>query len=391
MRISYDNNFLFTAGKDGTLVIHDIKDRDPRGGLNKRDLGGVLQFSEEILTEKAEMEEFDNQKETLENELQGAKDPSSSGVDNQMGTNKQEEDIASLQELLSNSQLQARNKYEQLNTNKADIEENYEKQIRALAEQQHEELEQKRSEYSTKMLEDASKYQELQSLKEEEARSYQRAQANLFEEHTSRVNEEQKNHNDFVEIQKNQIQQLKTEIKKMMDDNEETMKQIKQDADQEREEIEKKNQNNLSQVSDMGLKSKAELQITRNKLTEVEQEIEQLTRQIQDKKLQLGLQKTSIDKLKIKINEQKKEIHEKDNQIGDREKVIYGLKKKTQELEKFKFVLDYKIKELKRDIAPREAEIGKLSEQTNEMDNQLSIFNTVNSQLGFTVNELRER
>lgn len=71
--------------------------------------------------------------------------------------------------------------------------------------------------------------------------------------------------------------------------------------------------------------------------------------------------------------------------------MIYGLKKKTQELEKFKFVLDYKIKELKRDIAPREAEIGKLSEQTNEMDNQLRIFNTVNSQLGFTVNELRER
>lgn len=103
MRISYDNNFLFTAGKDGTLVIHEIKDRDPRGGLNKRDLGGVLQFSEEILTEKAEMEEFDNQKEALENELQGAKDPSSGGVDNQMGTNKQDEEIASLQELLSNS------------------------------------------------------------------------------------------------------------------------------------------------------------------------------------------------------------------------------------------------------------------------------------------------
>jgi len=30
------------------------------------------------------------------------------------------------------------------------------------------------------------------------------------------------------------------------------------------------------------------------------------------------------------------------------------LKKKTQELEKFKFVLDYKIKDLKKDIAPRE-------------------------------------
>jgi prefoldin subunit 5 len=40
------------------------------------------------------------------------------------------------------------------------------------------------------------------------------------------------------------------------------------------------------------------------------------------------------------------------------------LKKNTQELEKFKFVLDYKIKELKREIAPKEAEITKLKEKT---------------------------
>jgi cilia- and flagella-associated protein 57 len=63
MRISFDNNFLFTAGRDGTLIIHDIKDRDPRGGVIKRDFGGVLNFSEEILTEKQEMEEFETVRE----------------------------------------------------------------------------------------------------------------------------------------------------------------------------------------------------------------------------------------------------------------------------------------------------------------------------------------
>jgi hypothetical protein len=73
--------------------------------------------------------------------------------------------------------------------------------------------------------------------------------------------------------------------------------------------------------------------------------------------------------LKLLIGQQHSEIHEKDTQIGEREKVIYQLKKKTQELEKFKFVLDYRIKDLKRDIAPREAEINKLKEQTNDMDN----------------------
>jgi hypothetical protein len=82
MRISFDNNYLFTVGRDGTLIIHEIKDKDPRGGVIKREFEKVLGWSEDILTEKSEMEEFDNQKEQLENELLQAKDPASTGVDN---------------------------------------------------------------------------------------------------------------------------------------------------------------------------------------------------------------------------------------------------------------------------------------------------------------------
>lgn len=74
------------------------------------------------------------------------------------------------------------------------------------------------------------------------------------------------------------------------------------------------------------------------------------------------------DGLKAEIKERLKEIHNKDKQIGHRETKIASLKKKTQELEKFKFVLDFKIKELKREMAPREDEIKNLFEQTNKMD-----------------------
>lgn len=49
------------------------------------------------------------------------------------------------------------------------------------------------------------------------------------------------------------------------------------------------------------------------------------------------------------------------------EKRIYDLKKKNQELEKFKFVLDYKIKELKKQIEPRENEIKVMKEQIQEV------------------------
>jgi len=64
------------------------------------------------------------------------------------------------------------------------------------------------------------------------------------------------------------------------------------------------------------------------------------------------------------VSKKAEEIKEKDNIIGEKEKKIYQLKKKTQELEKFKFVLDYKIKELKWEIAPKEQEITRLKDMT---------------------------
>lgn len=53
----------------------------------------------------------------------------------------------------------------------------------------------------------------------------------------------------------------------------------------------------------------------------------------------------------------KKEIKERDQTIEDKEKRIFQLKSKNQELEKFKFILDFKIRELKSQIEPKERTI----------------------------------
>lgn len=47
----------------------------------------------------------------------------------------------------------------------------------------------------------------------------------------------------------------------------------------------------------------------------------------------------------------KKEISERDGTIQDKEKRIYELKRKKQELEKYKFVLNFKITELKNQVS----------------------------------------
>lgn len=141
----------------------------------------------------------------------------------------------------------------------------------------------------------------------------------------------------------------------------------------------------------MSLRSKADLQITKNKLTEVQQDIKSLNRWITDKKIQLEKQTESKQKLNMEWTRKKADIDIKDNIIHQREKNILHLKKKTQELEKFKFVLDEKIRDLRKDIAPKELEIVNLRNRTRSMDKKLKKYNSVNASLGFMVEDLRVR
>ena len=53
---------------------------------------------------------------------------------------------------------------------------------------------------------------------------------------------------------------------------------------------------------------------------------------------------------------------DRDERIQDKERKVYDLKKRNQELEKFKFVLDFRIKELKEQVEPRENEISEMTE-----------------------------
>ena len=131
MRLSYSNDWLFTAGADCCLMIHEVKDRDPRGGLVRRDRDqGMLPFSDEILTEKSEMEEILNDRDKFKNELLSARDPSHSGVNEKASANDLEDKIKKLHEALSSQQLMIRSKIEQLEANKNEIEDQFEKQLK---------------------------------------------------------------------------------------------------------------------------------------------------------------------------------------------------------------------------------------------------------------------
>lgn len=241
------------------------------------------------------------------------------------------------------------------------------------------------------MLEDAARYQTLQEQQQQEARRFREAQQAIYDEHQEQVNKKQKDHHEGITKENEQINHLREGIKTMQIENKEMMDQIQQDAKDEIREVEKKNQTNLNQVTDMSLRSKADLQITKNKLHDVRNELKTLVRLINDKSMQLDKQKENISNLNRELQQKKEQVEEKDTTIHKREKNILNLKKKTQELEKFKFVLDEKIRDLRKDIAPKELEIANLRNRTRSMDRRLRKYNSVNASLGFMVEDLRVR
>lgn len=79
------------------------------------------------------------------------------------------------------------------------------------------------------------------------------------------------------------IKRLQEEIESMKKKHAEIMDQIETDASQEIQDIEKKNQQDITKITDLSLKSKADLQLTKNKNNDLDAEIEQLERDKQDK------------------------------------------------------------------------------------------------------------
>merc|ERR1711966_400974 len=124
----------------------------------------------------------------------------------------------------------------------------------------------------------------------------------------------------------------------------ETLRQLEQDADREIEELKEQYEEKLNQEREDKVRLRGQAGIHRK-------HHEDLKRQMQKKD----------DELRMQQDEARK--------------------KQNQELEKFKFVLDYRIRELKAQIDPKNDDIADMKKKIQKMDEQLEDFHKTNKQL----------
>jgi len=231
----------------------------------------------------------------------------------------------------------------------------------------------------------------LQAQKDEESRKFEERLNELSLHHEKIIKELKQDQQIQLDRQVQDTNRLKENIEKMMNDHKKQREQIEEDTWNKIDILKDKNKEDLAKIIDQGMQSKCKLTLINNNFRKTKAEREGKEKEIEMKDEEINHLDKETRNLKQQIESQKGELKERDTTIRDKDHRIVDLKKKTQELEKFKFVLDYKIKELKRDIGPRELDIQKLNEQTNKMRQELRHFDRVNQNLALIVDDLRMR
>lgn len=138
---------------------------------------------------------------------------------------------------------------------------------------------------------------------------------------------------------------------------------MEDDADRELVETKAKYEKILKEEKEQNATLKDEAIHMRKKFAEAHKE--RIEFRVKLEHLQGEQQKlqSNIQALEKDITDLKTEIVERDSALKEKDEKIILLKKRIQEMEKYKFVLDYKIKELNNQIDPKDREIRERKEE----------------------------
>ncbi|PRP75547.1 WD repeat-containing protein 65 [Planoprotostelium fungivorum] len=368
LRISIDDNYLFSTGEDGSFFMIEIKSKDVKARkVTENQLYADL---DQMLIPRSDIEE----KNLALDKLKYKFDELSMHHEYQIKLKEMNyvEKMKEMKENFSHQLDQWKIKYESLTTEKADAESESQNKIKEQVEKHKRKIQDIENKYQQQIVEEVERYQMLSKSKEELQALYQQNLSLIQNKHEKAIGETKEAFDQRQKEGQAKIEATRKEIEEARSEFDET-KQQKQDYEEK-----------LSAERQQVLRLRGENNLMSKKFHSLNKDIEDLKEQIQTLQDDRKQQDNRNQHLALK-----KEIKDRDDTLGDKEKRIFELKKRNQELEKFKFVLDYTIKELKKQIEPLNSEITDLKDQIKEMDAELERYHKNSGSLDLTIRDLR--
>lgn len=385
IRTTFDDSFLFSCGEDGCLYIFDVRKKDK--GVSKKDKEGALPFADEILVTRA----FLDDKQSALLDLERQVEELTNQIDFQLRhrDSYHKEKMAELQEKYGEEIEAERRKYEVLREEKAEMEMEYEENIKTLEESHSKQTQDLEQSFQQKMLVEVQRYQKLAQDLEHERREWHTQHDALHEQHDRVVEQMRMEHNKQQQINIEEKSRIIQEKEDAFARHGSTLQQLEQDADREIEELKEHYQEKLAQEKDEKVRLRGQAGIHLKHRDDLKRQMQKKHEDVEKECAKNRGYDERILRYEKDKDSNEKEIAERHKTIGDKETRISDLKKQNQELEKFKFVLDYKIKELKMQIDPKNAHIASMKIQILAMDAELNDYMKRNKQLALDISQLQ--
>lgn len=396
MRLTPDNSFLAVADETGCLIIFDLSDRfkataalaagGPPGSFHPDEAVG--DWTDDVLVTRADLED----RKLLVLELNAKVDELKLQNDYRLRLKEMSytEAIKELSDKFNHELEQAMHKLDLLKEERSDSDVEHTKRIKQMEEKHQHDMQETETEFQTQIMEEVGKYQQLVRARDAQAERLAEQRRLLIATQNRYIHEltsdfEQKLYEERqmrMQLDDEKIDQSKALL--------ETRTQLEDDVDTEVEMLRKSLDERLALAREVTLKYKGENGIMKKKFAVIQKDMDD---QKEAMKLLLDQERELQEQIKVlekEVSAHKREIKLRDGAIGDKEKRIYELKKKNQELDKFKFVLDFKIRELKRQVEPRQLEIQGMKDQIKDMDLELENYHKTNTALDENIGEYRK-
>ncbi|KAF1332535.1 Wd domain-containing protein, partial [Globisporangium splendens] len=350
LRLSFDNQYLFSTGEDGSLCIFETRDVVGKGSANRGNGGGSnvmmssvgankenrgdgnsangscngIAFAEEILVTKSDLEE----KNRLMNELKTKVDELALHNEYQLRLKDMnyKEKIKEVSDRFTAEPTQDKQRCTDLQQDKMEMETEYQKKMYDMNGQHKKEFQDLKETYESKIQAEKERYAALEQARGEQNTRYEEENHLLVESHTKFL----------AEMTMEKCAKAKEVL---MQTNETLKKQLEEDAEIEIEEMKMKYELKLQEEREATLRPKGENGIMKKKFSAIQKDIEdqkEKIRSLEEKGKELFENIKGLEKdiqghnalLTMQVNELRREFHNVKMQTQD----IRETKQKNQHL-----------------------------------------------------------
>lgn len=204
LRVTSDDQYLISAGRDGVIIIYEIKDKDARGIKYKE---GFSKAADEILVSRPDLDDLKSTKDALK--MQQTDLNAQSNMINLTG---KEDLIKQLQEKLVTTAQQSRQNYESLLEKKREFEKKFAEDIKHTKDEFEAEIQDLDTNYQKKVMQEVGKYEDLKRQQEIENNGYQKKVTQMQQEHNTKVRQLEEEYESLLQDEATQRERVQKDI-----------------------------------------------------------------------------------------------------------------------------------------------------------------------------------